>query len=219
MLNQIPRPLLVFAALLTGIFLIFLIQEPHSVCNSQLETFKLAQAGLTYPRENEGKTRPAAFDRLLETCKMGNSPGACYELFVLLKKVNRDLEASPQECLPELGSAPEIQRALVKGLQLMVQIAWGDRPPEAGGSAKTAWLEATDLALYCQLKANYMKAYGQEEWENFRLSVQQTLPGEAPILENGQCLNCQTMKKASEALSPEEIWSKSLFSVRCDLYH
>jgi hypothetical protein len=219
MLNQIPRPLLVFGVLLLGIGLFFVIQEPHSVCNSQLEVFKEAQAGSIFPRQTKTGQRPASFPRLIDACKIGNSPGACYDLFSLLKKLVRDLNGSPQECLVPFGKVDEVKRALLSGEQLIVQIAWGDRPPEAGGTARMGWLEATDLALYCQLKSTMIKVYGEEEWESFRLSTQAKLPGEAQIIQDGVCLNCESIKKASEVLSPEEIWSKSLFSLRCDQYN
>lgn len=217
MLDQIPRPLLVFGALLLGIGLIFLIQEPHSICNAQLDVLKEAQAGQIFTRQTEKSQRPAIFPRLVENCKIGNSPGACYEMFTSLRKLIRDLNGSPQECLAEFGEVDEIKRALHQGTELVIQLAWGDRPPEPGVN-RFGWMEAPDLSLYCQLKSVYLKTYGNEGWESFRLATYAKLPGEAQIIEQGKCTNCESLKKATDAFSAEEIWIRSLFSLRCDQY-
>jgi hypothetical protein len=217
MLEQIPRPLLVFGVLLAGVLLFFLIQEPQSRCDSQLTIFKESQEGFLFPKPTKGGQRPASHARQVEACKVGNSPGACYEVFTSLKKLVRDLSGSPQECLVPLGQVSEVSKALKSGTQLLVQLAWGDRPPDTG-LARVGWLEAPDLALYCQLKSMLLKIDGEEAWEKFRASVQAKLPGEAPVIEDGVCLNCDFIKKASETLSPEEIWSRSLFSLRCENY-
>jgi hypothetical protein len=218
MLDQIPRPLLVFTVLLMGVALFFVLQKPHSVCASQLVLFKEAEAGQIYPRKVKTATRPPLFPRLVDNCKIGNSPGACYELFTGLRKILRDLQSGPQECLAELGEEAEIRKAVTSGTELLVRLAWGSRPPEQG-LAKFGWLETLDLSLYCQLKAMYIKMYGDEEWEQFRQTTQAKLPGEAEIIQDGNCVNCETLKKAPAILSAEEIWLRSLFSLRCESYN
>lgn len=216
-MNQIPRPLFVFGVLALGIAAFFFIQEPHSVCTSQLPVFKESQAGLIFPRPGKTSERPAIYPRLVENCKIGNSPGACYELFNLLRKLTRDLHASPNECLLPFGEVPQVKKALREGTLLMIQLAWGDRPPEKG-LAKFGWLEASDLSLFCQLKDTMLKIYGEEAWESFRLASHAQLPGEAQIIQDGVCANCATIKKASEVLSAEEIWLRSLYSLRCEQF-
>jgi hypothetical protein len=219
MLDRIPRPLLVFAVLLIGVGMLFVIQKPASVCDAQLVLFKEAQAGLLYPRVLKGNSqRPAIFNRLLDTCKIGNGPGACYELFNSLRKLLRDLNGSPQECMVPFGEVPEIQSALKKGTELLVMLAWGSQPPEAG-LAKFGWLETLDLSLYCQLKTVHLQIYGNEAWEEFRKATVAKLPGEAEVIKDGVCENCESIKKAPAVLSTEEIWTRSLFSLRCDQFH
>ncbi|MGZ5278601.1 MAG: hypothetical protein ACXWC9_01580 [Pseudobdellovibrionaceae bacterium] len=218
MLDRIPRPLLVFAVLVLGIGLLFVLQKPHSVCVNQLELFKEAQAGHLYPRKVKASQRPALFPRLMDTCKVGNGPGACYELFTSMRKLLRDLQGSPEECLAPFGEEVEIRSALTKGTELLVMLAWGSQPPEQG-LAKFGWLETLDLALFCQMKGMYLRVYGQEAWEQFRLATQAKLPGEAEKLEDGICVNCDSLKKAPAVLPAEEIWVRSLFSLRCDAYN
>ncbi len=217
MLDQIPRPLLVFGVLAAGIAMFFVIQEPHSVCMSQLPVFQESQQGQIFPRQGKTSQRPALYPRLVENCKVGNSPGACYELFNLLRKLVRDLHGSPNECLLPFGEVPEVKKALVEGTRLMVQLAWGDRPPEKV-IEKFGWLEASDLSLFCQLKDTMIKIYGDADWDAFRLATHPTLPGEAQIIQDGIFANCEIIKKADAVLSSEEIWLRSLFSLRCEQF-
>lgn len=216
-MNQIPRPLLVFGVLALGIAMFFFIQEPHSVCMSQLPVFQESQAGQIFPRPGKNSERPAIYPRLVENCKIGNSPGACYELFNLLRKLVRDLNGAPEECLLPFGEVVEVKKALTEGTLLIVQLAWGDKPPEQG-IAKFGWLEASDLSLFCQLKDTMIKVYGEPEWEGFRQATHGKLPGEAQIIQEGICANCEIIKKANQVFSGEEIWLRSLFSLRCEQF-
>lgn len=217
LMDQIPRPLIVIFVLAAGIATFFFIKEPASLCNSQIEIFKQSQAGAIFPRVMKSAQRPALYPRLVDNCKTGNSPGACYELFSLLRKLNQDLRGSPQECLVPFGEIPQVKKALTEGVQLMIQLAWGEKPPEEGLS-KFHWMETSDLALYCQLRDLNFKIYGDEAWTLLRKSTYAKLPGEAQIFQDGQCVNCETIKSAPQALSEEEIWVRSLFSLRCEQF-
>jgi len=217
MLNQIPRPLLVFLVFAIGIGAFFFIREPHTVCNSQLLILKESQQGRLFPRVTKNAQRSALYPRLVENCKTGNSPGSCYEFFTLLRKLNQALLGSPQECLVPFGEVPEIQKALKEGVQLMIQLAWGEKPP-AAGLAKFNWMETSDLVLYCRLKQLNLQIYGEENWQNLRLATYKKLPGEAQIFQDGICTNCERIKNASQVLSDEEIWVRSLFSLRCEQF-
>jgi hypothetical protein len=222
MLNQIPRPILVFIVFAIGIFMFFQIQEPHTVCDAQFEILRESQSGRLFPRKVKSAERAAIYPRLVNDCKIGNSPGACFELFTLLRKLIQDLKGSPQECLAVFGEKVEIKKALFEGTRLITQLAWGDRPPE-DSSNKFSWLEVSDLSLFCQLKTLMIQTYGEEEWEKFRLATNPTLPGEvlpfeAQVIENGVCTNCSKIRKAPDVLTAEEIWVRSLFSLRCEQY-
>lgn len=217
MLNQIPRSVLVGGTLLIGIILFFVIQKPHSVCDSQLEVFRESQKGQIFSYKVKNSNRPALYPRVVEACRMGNSAGGCYEMFSILKKLVRDLDASPHECLVPFGEVSEVKKALSEGAQLMVQLAWGEKPPENAFN-KFGWLQTADIGLFCSLKQVYMRVYGEQGWNDLRTATHKKLPGEASVYQDGACLNCDYKKTADEKLSAEEIWVKSLFSVRCEQY-
>ncbi len=216
-MKESTRSLLVFAVLAGGVLFFFLAQRPHSVCDSQIELFLEAQKGGIYPQQIKNQKRPALYGRYLESCRAGNSPGACYELFGLLRRVVRDLDAAPIQCLPEMAKVESLGSTLSESIELMALLAWGSQPPEAG-LQKLGWLETSDLALFCSLKRKSIQIFGEAAFDTLRLSSQAKLPGEAVVIRDGLCVNCETRKRADETLSPEEIWVRSLFSVRCDQY-
>lgn len=217
MLDRIPKPILVAVVLVIGVLSLFLIQEPHSVCTNQIQVFKESQAGFIFPKQIKKSTRPPLFSRMVENCKIGNSPGSCLELFSGMRKMLRDMGASSQECFVKYADVPEVDQALKKSLDLMVRLAWGHRSPDAT-MEKFGWLESSDLALYCQLKRTVVSVYGEQEYERLRLQIQNKLPGEPEVIEDGVCMNCEVRKTAPQVLTKEDIWVKSLFSLRCDQF-
>jgi len=209
--------IVVFSVLIGGILLFIFAQRPHSVCDSQIEIFMDAQKGGIYPQQIKNVKRPAFFGRYEEACKSGNSPGACYELFGLLRRLIRDLDAAPVQCLPEMATVSQLGGVLGESLDLMTQLAWGGQPP-APGQQRLGWLETSDLSLFCSLKRKYTQIFGEDEFQSLRGRVLSKLPGEPVQFKDGVCSNCDSRKTANEILSPDEIWVRSLFSVRCELY-
>ena len=219
MIEKLPKGFIVLAVLLVGILFVILANPPHRLCNSKLEMLQELQKGRIFPSKGKVLARPPRVSREIEGCKLGNSPGACFELFSTLRGLSRDLHTMPIECAEDVQGVGEVRHALKEGLSLLVQIAWGDVPPERGvGIVRQGWLEASDLALFCDLKDLYMRFFGKEEMDQLRMGIFTSLPGEGAILTNGECVNCEFRKSALQVFSQEELWSHSLFSLRCDLY-
>lgn len=216
-MENVPKPLLVFVVLALGVIGFFFIQRPHSVCDSQKQVFVEAQKGRLFAAEIKGQKKMPVYGRYLESCKLGNSPGACYELFNLMRAVIRDLEAAPLNCLPEFSDVVPIQKSLGDSIELLSLLAWGNKPPEPG-IAKYGWLEASDLNLFCKSKKFYNLIFGPQKTEELRRTVQSRFPGEEVIVEDGVCLNCESKKTAEQMLSDEEIWVRSIFSIRCEQF-
>ena len=117
-------------------------------------------------------------------------------MFSRLVFFEKQIRTLPEECGPSPVSSP-IRKALEKALRLFAKIAWGGKPPENKYS-KLSWLDSMDIGLYCRLKRQYRRLYGQESWKNFTWSVIPTLPG------------VESLKK-----NKKEIWERSLFSQTC----
>lgn len=219
MINALPKPLLVALIFILGVVGLFILQPPHRQCESQIEVLMQQQKGRVFSGEVKGHARKPKVLEQIETCKMGNSPGACFELFSTLRRLARDMSILPLECAADLAELGEIRLALKEGLGLLLQIAWGEAAPEkeTGGRGQ-GWLEASDLALFCSLRDLYARLYGPESSDQLRTELLSKLPGEAPILKEGLCENCEYRKTAIAILGAEDVRTRSLFGIRCDLY-
>jgi hypothetical protein len=101
----------------------------------------------------------------------------------------------------------------------MARIAWGGFPPEAGSMQRYAWLQESEISTFCRIKAVYIKGVGEEGFEELRKIIFTKLPGETPPLEAtpGEGVEPET-KLANETLSEQDIFNRSLFSVRCESF-
>ena len=219
MIEGFPKGLIIALVLLAGVIGVVVFRPPHRLCDSKLDMLRDLQKGKVFAGQGKVMSRSPMAIRQVESCKLGNSPGACLELFTTLRGLDHDLQEIPAECSEDLKGLGEISFALKEGISLLVQIAWGEDAPEKTiGPIRQGWLESSDLALFCHLKELFLKIYGPEETDQFRLAVYSRLPGTPPMFTNGECVNCEFRKMATEMMPPEEIRQRSLFALRCEQY-
>ncbi len=216
-LENLPRWFLVPTVLILGIIGIFFLQEPHSICDTQMEAFQEAQQGNIFPKKVGKTTLPGLLNRTLEACQIGASAGACFEFFLVLKRLVKDLRNFPNECGPSVLQKTEVKRSLSQGVELIARFAWGESPPR-DVSSKFAWLESADLALFCSLRDEWVRLQGKESWDQLREAISLKFPAEPPRFENSICVNCENRPRAIEKIGREEVWRLSVFSIRCDQY-
>lgn len=217
-INSLPKPVLALLAIAVFIVLLFVFSPPHSVCDTQEATLRETQAGNLFPTLVKKNKIPPAIARAKESCQLGNSAGSCYEYFVVLKKVADDISKASSECTAQLFEVNEVKEALNDGVELMVRLAWGVKPPEPGID-KFGWMQEAEIAIFCRLKNVYLRAQGEEAWSSLRKRVAEKLPGEelTPAVDPGQATTAEP-KKATAFMSEQEIWNRSLFSVRCESF-
>lgn len=219
LINSLPKPLLVFLAMTMGIGVIFLSSPPHTICDSQEEIFRESQRGTIFIKEVKKNKIPPALGRMKESCQVGNSIGSCFEYFSLLKKISKEIGNSSQECVGQLYEIKEISLAINDGIELMVRLAWGVKPPDVGPE-KLGWLQDADLAVFCQLKKVYTQANGEDSWNALRMKIYNKLPGEEMV--NPASASPADVqgdpKKALMVMSEIDVFNRSLFSVRCDAF-
>ncbi len=219
LISSLPKPILALLVLAIAIGVFMIISPPHSVCDSQEVTFRELQAGNIFSREGAKKNTkiPARLARAKESCQLGNSAGSCYEYFEVLKKIADDINKANSECAPQLLNISEVKSAITDGVEVMARLAWGISPPESGLN-RFGWLQESEIATFCRIKNVYVNAMGEETWTNLRRKIFAKLPGEeAPLSELPDQAPIEG-KKATALLSEEEIWSRSLFSVRCEIF-
>lgn len=216
-INSLPKPVLAFLAISIGIFVFILLSPPHTVCDTQETALRESQAGSIFPTVVKKNKIPPVLVGAKEACQLGNSAGSCYEYFMVLKKVADDIGKASSECTNQLYNISEAKAALGDGLELMVRLAWGSKPPDQG-LEKFGWLQEAEIATFCRLKSIYIRANGEESWTAFRKMVSTKLPGEEAPTSSDPSAAALEPKKATAVFSEEEIWNRSLFSVRCDSF-
>lgn len=216
-LNSLPKPVLAILAIVVGIFVFMLISPPHSVCDTQADTFRDLQAGNLFPVEVKKNKIPPTILRAKEACQLGNSAGSCYEYFTALKKIADDIGKSSSECAGPLFNINEVKAAYNDGLELMVRLAWGVKPPEPG-LERFGWMQESEVAIFCRLKSIYLRANGEDAWVTLRQKISAKLPGEEVPVSSDPAQVVAEPKMATAILSEQEIWNRSLFSARCENY-
>lgn len=182
---SIPKPLLALGAIVIGFVVIVLSDPPKTVCDGQLELVRESQGDFLYFRKGAGSaTKPALIGELITRCKADNSPGGCFELFQRLKKMQADLVSIPGNCSETALADGNIKGGLLGSIKLMSLIAWGEKGPTSI-LKRSGWLDASDVALFCDLKKTATRMMGPTEFENWRNGVVAGLPG-ADLLEGDQ---------------------------------
>ncbi len=149
-------------------------------------------------RQAEEEYECTKYQSLADRCKRSNNPGGCYELFSGIKTLLTDLESLTRECGSSAGNNPEVKAAIKDTLELIVRLAWGEKPP-ASYHAKFSWLDAADISLFCKLRNRYQAMSGDEAWKSFRQRLLTELPGAKELPQN-------------------EVWDLSIFSENCARY-
>lgn len=216
-INSLPKPVLVLLVLIVAIFVIFLLQPPRTICDTQLDSFKEDQKGSIFALKEKKNVIPPSIQRSKEACQLGNSAGSCYEYFLTLKKVADGISKASTECAAQLFGVAEARTALTDGIELMTRLAWGLKPPEPT-LERFGWMQEAELATFCRLRSVYIRANGEEGWIELRRKIFAKLPGEeVPVaLEPGQ--EGVQPRMANTLMTEENIWNRSLFSVRCEVF-
>lgn len=180
------------------LYFVTLYDPPHTVCESQLEVFREAEKRLLFPDEKRKTLVTTKFQSLSRQCRETNDPGGCYELFQEVKMMLRDLQAVPSDCLSRAGEIEEVDNALNNTIELLVRLAWGEKPP-ATYYQKFGWLDTADISLFCKLQQQIKDTYGTKRFEDFRERMFKELPG-------------------ADKMSRSDVWDLTIFSVNCGRY-
>ena len=198
-LASLPKTVIALSAMVLALFLFRQISPPVTICQAQMDLFRDSQKNFLYaPKITNGLERIARIDQVIKSCKVDNSPGGCFELFVGLKKVSVDMHNIPEQCAEEAGEEKEIKGNIWKTLKLMVQMAWGERAP-ASHMQKNGWYDTSEISLYCELRRHAIRFYGKDEFNRWQEEMLKGMP-------------------KSENLTREQVWPRSILSTPCDLY-
>lgn len=202
----LPKTLFAFIAISLGIAFIILSDPPHTLCDSQVESFLEDQEGFLKLKKKQsavvnpetGEKRKTAFEEAQFMCKRGYGPGGCLELILKLGQLRRQLDQVSRECREQVFDLPLVKNAIWTSLDLFIKIAWGEKPPE-GGFARRGWFQVAEMSEFCQYKRLAQTFYGREAWNQNREKWMTSLPG-------------------SESMNRTQIWERILISEKCDRF-
>lgn len=217
-ISNLPKPVLALLAIIGAIGFLYLVDPPKTVCDIEVEAQRTALDGFLYAVKTKDKqTFPPVINAQKESCQMGGSAGACLEYFETLKKVISTIQNGTLECRKQLYSVSEVKRSLEDALEVMVRMAWGVTPPQPNLD-RFGWFKESELAFFCRLKGAVQMGLGDSGLDQLRLKISQKLPGESDVDLLAAPNEKAQVRTAPQVFSEEEIWNRSVFSVRCDLY-
>ncbi len=194
-LKSLPKATFVALVLSVGVLYIVLSDPPKNLCDAQIDQFIAVSKGVLTLDPKKPSRKVTRFQELFELCKTTKTPGGCYELFAILKLVLKNSRSIEPSCYSKLSDQSEFETAVWSSLDLLVNLAWGDKPP-AGSAQKQGWLDAADISLFCSLKDAGLNVFGKERYDGFQEKYFTSLP-------------------ETKTLQRNEIWSRMIFSVNC----
>ena len=192
-IQQIPQLLLGFIVILAVLLITVYRDPPTTLCDVQMKNVRKQLVKGFYKSDDRGKFKTGigdSYNKCIET----NSPGGCFDVFKRFDFFEEQVRTTPTEC-GQHPSANFVKNSLMKGLKLLAMIGWGEKPP-INKYNKAAWLDTSDLGLFCRMKRQMIRLYGKNTWKAFAWSTIAGLP-------------------ESKTLPRKDQWGKSLFSFPC----
>lgn len=225
-IQKIPRPLFVIMVL-AGALAFIVSQNPLSDgCEIEVSNFTRDVTGIMTSYTNKKKRKQfAQINFLRDQCTKGNSQGSCEDYFKAVKRVADATRTVSEKCYPKLKEEFEsLPKVLSDGVKIMALSAWGEKPPD-GIAQRLNWLTEGDVYGFCRAKNGLIQITDMEQFKSFRASVYREFPDRWPenlsLEQRAEISRPRALKSASSSLgslNENEIYERSLFSLRCDLY-
>lgn len=226
-LYQIPKTLLIFLMMCLGLGLIMYSNPLADGCEVDIKKFSREVRGVLRGFQNaKERTQFALIESQKQICRDGNTPGSCENYFNSLKKITVATSKVRNECYPKLiadysNLIPEAR----SGVKTLALIAWGMQPPKES-SQRLGWLSQAEVYTFCRLKRVLQDQLSDEEYRDYRYSIYEEFPQEYPadidpekrlLMDRPKAL--RSVENPEGQLSEPEIFERSLFSIRCDMYY
>jgi len=223
---KIPRPILVIGVLILSIGFIVSQNPLQDGCDVQVTNFTRSVRGiLTGYKTSKKLTQFAQLENFKNLCREGNSAGACENYYDALKKITSAFILVENKCFPKLVEAFEnLPKVVSNGIQIMALNAWGEAPP-SNVSVRLGWLTESDIYTFCRLRRQYVRLASEEDYWLLRARTYSEFPDVWPetvtLDQRSEIPRPRALKSGDNpngSMGPEEIFKRSLFSLRCDLY-
>ncbi len=179
-LSQLPKEIIAIVILVGGLAAAMIFDPPKTPCDVQIDLFKKSQGNFIFAQETKSGSRPPDNEKFLSRCQEANGPGGCFELFQHLKQFNHDFNAVPEQCQAKIASTSEVSRIFNQSIGVFIQLAWGYQAPLTSNQ-KQGWLDQSETYLFCLLKSDFVRLYGDETWQAIIAKNLKLLPGSQNI--------------------------------------
>lgn len=222
---KMPRSLLVFLVL-AGALAFIVSQNPLSDgCEVEITNFGREARGIITAYKTKKGRQFATLFYALDQCKEGNNQGSCEDYFKALKRVADATRVVSPKCYPKLKLEYEnLTQILATGVKVMALVAWGDKPPEGIGQ-RLGTLTEGDVYGFCRSKNGLVQLTSLEEYKSLRASVYREFPDRwpenLPLEKRAEIPRPRALQSVSNptgTLKESDVYERSLFSLRCDLY-
>jgi hypothetical protein len=195
--------------LTVGTALILFFGESYDVCNAQAESLIESQKGAIFPGKGKKKSLKPLLPKQIEICKLGNSSGACFEMFETLSSLMADIRLRDSACNLKMYEVEAVQKALAMGTELIVQLAWFSRGADPISSTR-GWLGVSEVTTFCQMINFQEEVLGPEEWGVKKNEILSRL---LTAITSSQ----SSISGGAKAQPPdfESLSQQSLFSIKC----
>lgn len=226
-ISKIPRPLLVTVVLLLGIAFIVSQNPMQDGCGVEVKNFTRQVKGVLVGFKNKsGKIQPAQIEQFRDACRQGNSMGACENYYEALKKITDASRWIQPQCDYKLiEEYPNLVKVLSNGIQIMALNAWGDKPP-GGVSERLGWVGLAHIYTFCRMKSQLERMTSKEDFRALRVKTYMEFPDawpdSIPVEKRFELPRPKAFKSPENPKGPlieDEVYKRSLFSIRCDLYY
>ncbi|MEQ1723013.1 MAG: hypothetical protein ABL930_07530 [Pseudobdellovibrio sp.] len=241
-IQKIPRPLLVFVVLVAAI-VFFVYNDPlKDECEVQTSIFEKKTEGILSSVKKNKKIQYPQIVYWRDRCKTGNSIGSCDDYFEGLRVVTGYLRSVNDNCQIKYSEQSSSFSAIVtQAVKIMALVAWGDKPP-AGLAERIGWLNESHMRTFCYLKKTFVMIGGEENFLLLREQVYREYPGDwspeelkkiaeradiakgasaddsSRLLDENRPRAYKTSSNPSGTLTKDQIFERSIFSIRCDMY-
>jgi hypothetical protein len=205
--------------ILIAVVVIMMTQERRDDCDVHLENFRKTVQSDLYSQNLKTTQLPPRLKGAISNCKQSNNSGACLDTHQAMQKVVEAIHRLPKSCYLALQAEAPLKGAMIEVMKLYTEIAWGESPPvRTNQIGEGTWLEYSDYAFFCVLKNAFIEVFGRDQYFEIELKLVQDLPGDAPIIENGKCSNCEFRKSALQVLGFAETKKRSLLELNCSRF-
>ena len=224
-ISKIPKPVLVILVLGISLLVIVFDNPLKDECGIKTEIFLNEMRGITGSAKVKTKTQFAQLGNWRDRCRDGNSAGACKDYFSGLRKMTTALQVFPEKCLPKFSEDNEwFLKASAQAVVTLALIAWAEKPPSGVGE-RMGWLTESEIRIFCKLKKTHADLLDEESLAELKNNVYQLYPDVWPETVSidlrtaeSRPMAFKTPKNPSGTLDKNQIYERSLFSIRCDLY-